>query len=324
MNNIDKHSEAIIQIKVPLPFPLRWVNSYLIRGSSGYTLIDPGLHTEKARDFWLRTLQEQDIPFQQIEKIVLTHHHPDHYGLAGWFQEQTSAPVYMSEVSYKQAIQLWGNDQSLNQELYELFIQHGMDVETADLMIPHLVSFIPMVSPQPKVEFIKPQETITMGDHDYVMILAEGHAAGQLCFYNTEHEEIFCGDQVIPRISPNVSYLPGLDTNPLHSFLSSLEDLSKYPVKRAYPGHRDPFQTFAERAREIIVHHHDRLRRMVDLLKTPLTAYELCNSVFGSQLSIHQLRFAMAETLAHTKYLLKQGEVTESAKNGVIVYQLSS
>ncbi|MFH5182184.1 MBL fold metallo-hydrolase [Paenibacillus sp. TAB 01] len=93
MSEFTLYHEHIYQLKVPLPFPLRWVNSYLIRGSGGYTLIDPGLHTETSVQFWEAALHSLHIDYRDIEQIVLTHHHPDHYGLTGWFQERSGAPV---------------------------------------------------------------------------------------------------------------------------------------------------------------------------------------------------------------------------------------
>lgn len=321
MKDLIEHNRSILQIKSPLPFPLRWVNSYIIRGSKGCTLIDPGLHTEESKANWLRVLKEQNIDFRDIEKIVLTHHHPDHYGLSGWFQEKTNAPVFMSEKAYGQAVRLWGEDTTINHDLIALFVKHGMSTETADLMLPHLESFIPLVSPQPKVDCLIPGGSITLGDSEYLMIAADGHAAGQLCFYNQEHEEMFCGDQVLPRITPNISYLPGGDANPLDTFLSSLQDIQRYSVKKAYPGHRDPFQAFAERTQEIIQHHQERLQAILDMLETPRSAYEVCSTMFGDRLSIHQLRFAMAETLAHTSYLLRQNKVEEHIEAACIVYR---
>src|SRR5690242_10362131 len=109
MINVISHSAAITQVKVPLPFPLRWVNSYLVRGSEGYTVIDPGLHTPEAEELWLAVLQERGIAFEHVEQIVLTHHHPDHYGMAGWFQERTGAPVLLSETGQRQVQLLWGD-----------------------------------------------------------------------------------------------------------------------------------------------------------------------------------------------------------------------
>jgi glyoxylase-like metal-dependent hydrolase (beta-lactamase superfamily II) len=120
---------------------------------------------------------------------------------------------------------------------------------------------------------------------------------------------MFCGDHVMPHISPNVSYFPGIDEDPLHSFLSSLEELKKLPVKLAYPGHREPFTNWKERIDQLLHHHQQRLQWFLDFLVEPCTAWQCCQRLFGNQLSIHQLRFALSETLAHLIFLEKQGKI---------------
>lgn len=312
MNVIIPHTETIVQVKVPLPFPLRWVNSYLIRGKDGFTVIDPGLHTPEAEELWRRTCREQGIAFTDIAQIVLTHFHPDHYGIAGWMQQRSGAPVRISRAGFEFAMAMWGEEQPLTADVLAQFARHGMDDETLAQMKPHLDSFKPLVSPPPEVSFLEPGGTVRLGDDSYVAILAEGHAEGHLCFYDERRRVLFCGDQVLTRITPNVSLLPGSDANPLATFLRSLEELSGLAVGMAYPGHREPFAEFAERARELIDHHRERLAFMRDHLRQPMTAYELCRRVFGDRLTIHQLRFAMAETLAHVVYLREQGRVAES------------
>ncbi len=321
MNVITRHMDTITQIKVPLPFPLRWVNSYLIRGSNGYTLIDPGLHTQESEACWIDAMKEMKITFNDIEQVVLTHHHPDHYGMSGWFQIQSDAPVYLSEPSYRLAIRLWGEEQTLTQELYLFFLRHGMEPSLARQMIPHMDSFIPLVSPQPKITLMNEGELITLGDTAYRSIMTSGHATGHLSFYNENTQIMFCGDQVIPQISPNISYIPGNDPNPLLSFMDSLELLFEYEVTKAYPGHRDPFDTFAARIEEILEHHEQRLTKITNLLEHPVTAFEMCNLLFGSKLPIHQLRFAMGETIAHLVYLAANKSAFEQEHNGLILYQ---
>jgi glyoxylase-like metal-dependent hydrolase (beta-lactamase superfamily II) len=314
MNVIIPHPDAIVQVKVPLPFPLRWVNGYVIRGKDGCTVIDPGLRTPEAEQMWLRTFRELGLSPGDVEQIVLTHHHPDHYGLAGWMQQQTHAPVVMSRTAFQRAQLLWGDGQPLTAEIVRQFARHGMDEGTLGQVREHLDSFVPLVSPPPEATFLEPGASIRLGDECYTAILAEGHASGQLCFYDERRRVIFCGDQVLPRITPNVSLLPSDDANPLASFLSSLEQLSALTVDVAFPGHRDPFAAFGERARELIRHHDERLTYMRDLLKEPMTAYALCRRVFGDRLTVHQLRFAMAETLAHVIYLRERGMVTEGER----------
>lgn len=322
MNQVTLHNDSIYQVKVPLPFPLRWVNSYLIRGSSGYTVIDPGLHTEAAVQHWDSVLQSLQIRYQDIEQVVLTHHHPDHYGLTGWFQERSGAPVRLSSAGAEQVRRLWGKGQPMTSGVLELFRRHGLPDELGTTMREHMDSFVPMVSPQPELSLLTIGDDLRLGDRMYETVHTPGHAFGHVCFYQKDQRHMFCGDQVIPQISPNVSYLPGgIDENPLASFLHSLKELSVYDVAQAYPGHREPFGTFNSRIQELLAHHESRLQVMYSLLADqPLTAYQVCRATFGERLSLHQLRFALSETLAHLIYLREAGRLQETEYGGVITY----
>ncbi len=295
-------SEHLIRLKIPLPFALRYVNCYLIRGSRGYTVIDPGLRTKEAEVLWLAVLSELRAMSQHVEQIVLTHHHPDHYGMAGWLQERTNAPVLLSETGIRQAALLWRDEQPLSARLLELFARHGLARDQQTEMTKHMQSFVEMVSPHPEVTVLA-EGAVRFGDGLYEAIQTPGHAAGHMCFYNAEEKHILCGDHVLPHISPNVSFLPGVEANPLGAYLISLQSISKLMLNMAYPGHREPWPDFAERALEIIAHHQQRLLQMIHCLHHPLTAYEVCLMIFGQQLNTHQLRFALAETIAHLVYL---------------------
>lgn len=308
MNIVTEHTNEITQVKVPLPFPLRWVNAYLVRGSQGYTVIDPGLHTPDAEARWLEVLQQRGIAFEHIEQIVLTHHHPDHYGMAGWFQERTGAPVLLSETGYAQVQLLWGREQPMSALLLELFARHGFPEAGLEEMTKHMESFVALVSPQPQVTLLR-EGPVRLGDRVYEAIETPGHAAGHLVFYDAEAEVMFCGDHVLPQISPNVSFLPQVEVNPLGAYLSSLQEIGRLKVQMAYPGHREPWSGFGARTEELVRHHHERLALMEGQLSAPLSAYEVCRATFGDRLSIHQMRFALSETIAHLILLEAEGRI---------------
>lgn len=311
----------VSQVKVPLPYPLRWVNSYVIQGEDGWTVIDPGLHTQAAEELWQHAMDELRIGWRDIERIVLTHHHPDHYGLAGWMQERSGAKVWLSETGYCQAKMLWQDDCPLTDKIHSLFLRHGMDADTAQLMIPHLNGFISEVSPQPEVCFIPVNGPFALGAAVYQTIETAGHAAGHISFYDAQSGVIFCGDHVLPQISPNVSLVPGVDEDPLGSYLKGLDRLSRYSVSTAFPGHREPFEAFSQRCLDLIAHHERRIAIMLEQLETePLTAWQLCQRLFGSRLTVHQQRFAMAETIAHLVYLTLNGALAGQNRQGTIVY----
>lgn len=320
-NLVDQRTDHIYQVKVPLPFPLRWVNAYVIKGANSYTVVDPGIHTADAEQCWHEALKLIGIDFSDIDRIVLTHHHPDHYGLAGWMQQQTGADVWMSEAGKRQVDYLWGAYRGGTKDLHQLFMLHGMEAATGHQLVEHMEGFVEHVSPQPEVKLINVNEQLLIGNKYYKPIHTPGHAYGHLMFYQEESGELFCGDQVLPQITPNVGLMAGQDDNPLHSFLASLKSISDLHVTVAYPGHRDPFDSFSERCLEIIAHHYDRLERIEAMFDEPRHAYEVCLKLFGSKLSIHQLRFAMAETLAHLAYLREAGKLTELLRGNFVYYQ---
>ncbi|MFC0212654.1 MBL fold metallo-hydrolase [Paenibacillus chartarius] len=323
---IEHEGGAIVQVKVPLPFPLRWVNGYVVKGKNGLTIIDPGLHTPEAETCWDDAMRLIGCTYTDIERIVLTHYHPDHYGLAGWMQDRSGgAPVWMSGEGVRLAQFLWGEGTPMTPALTALFREHGMDDELCAQIRVHMDDFVPLVSPQPRTSLLEPGDTVRLGDDEYTAILTPGHAAGHLCLYRAEDRRIFCGDHVLPQISPNVSWMPGVEDNPLDAFLSSLKEVAGLDVGIAYPGHREPFSRFAERALELVDHHQERLALMLSKLSVPCSAFAVCREVFGERLTVHQLRFALAETLAHLVYLERSGQaVCERSANGIFMFRAAA
>jgi len=144
-----------------------------------------------------------------------------------------------------------------------------------------------------------------------------------LSFYDPEREWLIGGDFLLPKITPNISLWPGCDPNPLQSYLTTLEKMENLPVRRVYPAHGPAFDTYRKRIEELKEHHRNRLNRMKRLLENrPLPAADVCFAIFGSNLSIHNLRFALSETLAHLEYLRYRGEVELEERGDTLVYAL--
>jgi glyoxylase-like metal-dependent hydrolase (beta-lactamase superfamily II) len=309
---VHNFNEHIWQVKMPLPYTaLPWVNAYVVRGRDGFDIVDPGLHTQQTEAIWETVITDLGFRWEHIRSIVLTHHHPDHYGCAGWLQQRTHAPVKLSYQTWMQADHLWGEYATqTSDDILSLFITHGLPHSMHNEMWMHLESFVERVSPHPTHWLsIEDREVIQLGDEDYIALHTPGHAAGHLSFYQQETQRLFCGDHVLPGITPNVSLLPFGDPNPLATYLMSLQDVSQLTVEQALPGHREPFKNYNERIGSIQRHHKTRLALIEQRLSKPITAYELCCSLFGDRLSMHQLRFALSETLAHVIYLLEQGTI---------------
>ncbi|WP_123041333.1 MBL fold metallo-hydrolase [Cohnella candidum] len=306
-----EHPDGWLQVKIPLPYSLKWVNAYLLPGPEGWTLIDPGLRTSETERIWTAFMEEAPVSWNRIAKIVLTHHHPDHYGLAGWFRERTGANVWMSETARAAAVRMWGENETYSGEMLEAFREHGLPSELAREMQAHLLGFRERVSPQPEeVRYLEAGKPVAMGGVDWEPVAGEGHAPGHLSFYDRTGKRLICGDQVLPDISPNIGWMPGGDGNPLASYLSSLESMRELDVEAAYPGHRDPFGGFRERVDELLRHHERRLDKIAEGIgDEKISSFDVCERLFGTHLrgNLHNLRFALAETIAHLILLETRG-----------------
>lgn len=312
---------GIQAVQIPMAPPLRWVNSYILQANGEVTLVDPGPRTNESIAAWEKILGELAIQAQEITSIVVTHHHPDHYGLSGYLQSLSGAKVYMSRRAYEEAKLMWGKGQRINEELASLFHQHGMP-DTWLIQLPsHLDSFVPQVEPQPEPTFVGDGDILRLGARSWQAVETAGHAPGHLSFYEAEQGIILCGDAVLPQISPNISLLPHSDPSPLYSFLQSLDKLKELRVQLALPGHRNPFTGFAERIDRLKLHHEERLDRIEELVgKREQNGFELCTALFGTDLGIHQMRFAMAETLAHLFELVRRGRLDTICRQSRIHY----
>ncbi|GGJ25755.1 MBL fold metallo-hydrolase [Paenibacillus hunanensis] len=319
---ITKLDDHIIQVKIAMSYPLRWVNSYLIGGTTAWTIVDPGPRNPENELAWEQVLQELDIPWSALESIVLTHHHPDHAGLSGWFQERTGIPVWISKVAWSEFLRSWGAGNTASADLVEMFGNNGMPQDITDLLPAHLDSFLLQVTPPPVPSFILPGQAVMMGGRSWQTIETSGHAAGHVSLYDPQHKLMLCGDAVLPQISPNISLVPESDPKPLASYLEGLRQLGSYEVEQALPGHRRPFGGFRERTIKLLEHHEERLNAMLGRLEEqPRTGYDICMSIFSSKLTLHQLRFAMSETLAHLVELEQTGRAIAIERDSIIYYE---
>ncbi|NGZ77005.1 MBL fold metallo-hydrolase [Saccharibacillus alkalitolerans] len=326
--------EELTRVKMAMAFPLRWVNSYALRGEEGWTIVDPGPRSAANEAAWNEALDELGIRPREIASIVLTHHHPDHYGLAGWLQQRSGAQVWMSKAASEAAWRNWGGGpgfegadagKGFTKASIALYRRHGMAPERLGQLPEHLSGFLEQVEPQPEVSVIEAGLPIRFGGRLWQPVETGGHAEGHLSFYEEETGLILCGDAVLPRISPNISYGPGGDAHPLRSYLDGLRKLGALNAQKAFPGHRDPFENFEGRTRQLLEHHEQRLDRMEELLRgEPRSAYEVCVSLFGDSLGIHQLRFALSETIAHLVELEDRGRVRGEETNERIAFRIAT
>ena len=259
-DGITRIADDIIQVQIPLPYVLNIVNCYLLRGAGGWTLVDTGLNTAAARSQWKSALASLGIEPADIEKIVLTHMHPDHFGMAGWWQGQaeTPIPLYIPEREQRQMRIFY---QPRNTALYhQWLLDCSMDEASADTLEGALYSTRDLTQPHPvQQEFLKAGASLRLGAREFRTIHAPGHSDGQMIFYDAADELMLCGDHVLMRITPNIGVWPHSEPDPLGRFLGSLGELATLEVRLALPGHKWLISDWRGRIEELIAHHHARL-----------------------------------------------------------------
>lgn len=299
----------IYLVEVPIPVPLRAVNCYLFRGQNGWAIVDTGFHDEGAESAWRQAFADLSIRPGEVTTILVTHYHPDHYGAAGWLQQLTGAPVYIHDRAISEVERFWVNTE-MGGHLAAFFSAQGMDAEMARQIEAHHRTQQGRVLPAPELSPIAEGEQIALGDRLFSVIWCPGHSDGLATFWCEEESLFLANDHILPKITPNISLWPGGRPNPLGDYFASLAKVESLPAHLVLTGHRQMVQDLKGRIAELREHHQKRLTEMEGLLGEGATGWEVCQRFFKvSEFSLHQVRFAMGETLAHLEYLRTENRI---------------
>jgi glyoxylase-like metal-dependent hydrolase (beta-lactamase superfamily II) len=320
MQSTSQISDSIFQVHVPIPFPLVSVNCYLVREADGWTMIDTGLHHLPGFEAWEEAFRELGLQARDLRRIILTHAHPDHYGLAGHFQNLSGTPVYALDEEIRVVPIEWQRDGAHTRALGQFFEKHGAPHAVVEQVAARTMEVLQMLQPQPVLTALHEGEAVCLGGEAYRVVWTPGHADGHLLLRREADGVTFVGDQILANITPNIALWPGLDSNPLRSYLASLDKLERLGVSVALPGHRAVIHDVPGRVREIREHHRVRLQACWDAAGDGCTAYEVCLQVFPRLQNVDDVRMALVETLAHLEYLAVEGRL-ERSEESIIRYR---
>jgi glyoxylase-like metal-dependent hydrolase (beta-lactamase superfamily II) len=297
--------EGVHQLKLPVPFPLKFVASYLVQGRDGWTVIDPGFDYPPARETWESEATRMGLDLDRdVTRIIITHLHPDHIGLARWLEGRSGAPVFMLEDEIAIARHVWDPSRG-SEDFVKYMMRHGMDPETAGATAG--TTRLGVRLPERFVS-LRPEDRIELGDGEVRVIHTPGHSDFHFVMHDESRQLLFAGDHLLLKITPNIGLWPYASPRPLRSYLDSIASLRGLDVEIVFPGHGPLFHDLDGRINELVLHHEDRLSVMHEALAgEPATAFEVARRVFPDDLSDHQLRFALAETLAHLEHLVDDG-----------------
>ncbi|MDP8952492.1 MAG: MBL fold metallo-hydrolase [Actinomycetota bacterium] len=311
-------AEGVHQLKLPVPFPLRFVSVYLIEGDDGWTMIDAGYDCPECHEAWERGARTLGLDLRRdVARIVVTHFHPDHIGASRWLQERTGAPVCMLEKGIERSRMVW--EDRTGPELFAGFLtRHGMGAPLAEKAA---AAMRPRISLPEEMLPLYPGEELTLGESAVTVLHAPGHADYQLVFHDEARGLLFAADQVMLGITPNVGLWSESEPHPLARYAKSLNELRGLGTNLVLPGHGPLFHDLDGRISELLSHHAERLEAMHAVLEDgPKTPYEVSRVVFRGTLTVYERGFALAETLAHLEHLALEGRA-ERTENGTVVYR---
>jgi glyoxylase-like metal-dependent hydrolase (beta-lactamase superfamily II) len=297
-------AEGVYQLKVPVPFPLVFVSVYLVEGDDGWTIIDTGYDYPEGREVWESGVRQVGLDLDRdVGRIVVTHFHPDHLGLARWLQERSGAPVYMLEGEIYHSREVWNNPDHASFAGH--LVRGGMDRALAERAAAQMRAKLSLPG---EVLPLQEGEKIELGAGAARVLHAPGHADYQVMLHDEGRKMLFSADHVMLEITPNIGLWPDTKGRPLARYLESLSGLRGLDADLVLPGHGPLFHDFDGRVDELLLHHEERLDLMQRALgDEPRTPFAVSRELFRYTLSLYERCFALAETLAHLEYLVSEG-----------------
>ncbi|HEX7863400.1 MAG TPA: MBL fold metallo-hydrolase [Variovorax sp.] len=315
-------------IRMRLPFALDHINLWLLRdtldGVEGWTVVDCCIARDEARAQWEQVFETQ-LQGMPILRVIVTHMHPDHIGLADWLCKRWNVPLWISSTDYHVArvLSTAGDTLAGGEQAASFFASHGLTDPQAVAKIRARTNYYANMVPSVPDSYVRmlDGDIVTIGGHDWRCISGYGHAPEHISLYCDELRLLLGGDMMLPRISTNVSVHAGEpEANSLRLFLDSIDKFKALPADTlGLPSHGKPFRGIHRRVDQLQEHHRDRLAELLEACTArALTAAEGLPILFKRELDLHQMTFAMGETVAHLHLLWFSGQVKrELGKDGI-------
>ncbi len=317
---------GIYWLNMPLPFTLGHINLWLLEDEGGWTIVDTGVCVDETKAIWESTFSGR-MGGQPVQRVVVTHLHPDHSGCAGWLCERLDVPLWMSREEYLLCRVLVADTGRMTPKAGDTFYTAaGFETDQLDYYHKMFGMFGRYVAPLPEsYRRIRDGDRLCIGGRDWQVMVGRGHSPEHACLYCESLNVMISGDQVLPTISSNVSVYPTEPAaDPLGEWLQSLADLKSRVPEDALvlPAHGKPFRGAHPRLDAMIAEHETCLDKLVSMCGEPRRAVDVFPALFKSKIDKNNLIMATGESVAHLNYLLYRDRLTvERDGDGVDWYR---
>ncbi|PCJ76234.1 MAG: MBL fold hydrolase [Rhodobacteraceae bacterium] len=307
-------AEGVLWMRLPLPMRLDHVNVYALDDGDSWTVIDTGFNSKRGQAIWEK-LMAGPLQGKPISRVLVTHHHPDHVGMAGWLQSDHGAELWTTRTAWLFSRMLTLDVQSVwPEETLAFYRAAGMDGAFYDKRkAERPFNFSDVVAPMPLgFQRIKQDDILTIGGRRWVVHVGHGHAPEHATLWSLDDDLVISGDQIIAGISSNLGvYATEPEADPVGDWLESCERLGTMAQERHFvlPGHKLPFSGLPHRMTQLIENHHSALIRLEKHLETPQTAAECFAPLFKRAIGDGEYGLALVEAYGHLNHLHQGGKI---------------
>jgi len=318
---IREMAEGMHMITLPMPFRLKHVNIYAFLEEDGFTLIDTGPNLAGVLPALEACLVQIERRVEDCRRIMITHFHMDHCGLAGLIAGRSGASIFLSEIE-EQTIRTFAREEDRASRLRRFGLEHGLDSGTLDTVIQAFSAFKTATSPFTVAGLLADGDRLNVGGRVVEIIATPGHSRGHISFHLLEERFLIAGDHILPHITPNLSPdLTAPDFRPLDSFLASLARVEDLPVATVCPAHGRPFSDLKRRVAGMREHHRERSKLALDALtEGERTGGDVSRFIFGDALPPFDRLLALNETYVHLIELEREALIRREKRNGLCLF----
>lgn len=321
---------GVMWVRLPLPYQLDHINVWLIKDGDKWALVDTGVFTSETIAIWRQLLSSK--PFdRQISRVIVTHMHPDHIGLAGWFARHFGAQLWISPVEYLTCMALLsGAKSNPSDHVIRFYRSAGWESDGLDRLLDSIIDFSKFIHPLPEF-FVRLEhaQSIEIGEHFWVVVGGGGHSPDHLCLYCPDLKVFITGDQILPKVSSNISVGPiEPSANPMSMWFAAL-DLIQASIPNdvlVLPSHHQCFQGLHNRINELREEQNIALADARCHLYTPSRVIDLFSTLFAQKIDVSfgdplTNLMATGEAMACLNYLVSSGEVIRNTCDQVVWYK---